>query len=201
VTRRWRVGPDAHSLTVDNRTAYIARATAPVVIERVDLTTGAVTRAAIRGTAGLSSDRSIALGASKLWVVDGGTLYWLDPTRMSVLGSKSLGASDIWFGDGSLWAASENPNGGVERIDPGTARIVARSNADAIQIAFSSRAVWLSAAPAGPTAIDPQVARTIAAIPPNQALSTGGRGIASVGNEVWTTYSDIGQLQRLLLSG
>lgn len=199
VRRRWRIGGEAHSLTVDDHNAYVARATAPAMIERVGLTTGAVRSAVIHGTSGLAQDRSIAIGADKLWVIDGGTLYWLDPSTMSVLGSRSLGASDIWFGDGSLWAASEQPNGGVERIDPRTARIIAHSNADAIQIAFSPRTVWLSAA-AGPTAIDPQTARTTAAVAPRQVLSSGDGGIAVVGNQVWTTYTDIKQLQRLLPS-
>jgi hypothetical protein len=200
VTRTWRVGPGAHSITVGARAVYIARASAPVAIERVNLQTGAITHSVIHGATALPQDRAVALGAGKLWVTDGGSLYWLDPARLSVLGSTSLGASDIWFGDGSLWAASENPNGGVERINPTTHRIVARSNADAVQIAFSQTAVWLAAA-AGPTAVDPETAHTIAAVPQPQALSSGSGGIAVVGNQVWTTYTDIGKLQRLLPTG
>jgi hypothetical protein len=199
VNRRWTVGPDAHSIVATNQNVYIASASSPTGIERINITSGTVTRSVIRGATAAAQDRAIAYGAGALWVTDGSTLYRLNPTRLSVLASTSLGVSDIWFGDGSLWGASENPHGGVERIDPATGRIVARSDADAIQIAFSPGAVWLAAS-AGPTAVDPASARTIAVLLPAQVLSTGSAGIAVVGNDIWTTYGDVRKLQRILPS-
>lgn len=199
VNRRWTVSPDAHSIVATDQNVYIAAASSPTGIERVDLSSGAVTRSTVRGAAATSQDRAVAYGAGKLWVTDGSRLYWLDPTRLSVLGSRGLAVSDIWFGDGSLWAASENPNGGVFRIQPATGRIAATSTADAIEIAFSPRAVWLAAA-AGPTAVDPARARTLAAVPATQALSSGSAGIVVAGDQVWTTYADVMKLQRMLPS-
>jgi hypothetical protein len=200
VTRRWRVAPNAHSITTSDQDLYIAVASAPVGVERVNLRTGTITRSVIAGASALAQDRAIAFGAGKLWVDDGGSLYRLDPARLSVLGSTGLAASDIWFGDESLWAASDTPKGGVERIDPTTARIVDRSNADAIQIAFAPGIVWLAAA-AGPTAVNSETARTIAALPPARVPTQGDAGIAVVGNEVWTTYGDVMTLQRIMPSG
>jgi hypothetical protein len=200
INRKWKVGPDAHSITATDQNVYVANASEPTGIERVNLLSGAITRTVIHGASGLAQDRAIAYGAGTLWVTDGSSLYRIDPTRLSIRGSTSLGVSDIWFGDRSLWAASEIPNGGVDRIDPATARILATSNADAIQIAFSPGAVWLAAA-AGPTAIDPATAHTIAVVPPAKVPTQGDAGIAVVGNQIWTTYGDVMKLQRIRPSG
>jgi hypothetical protein len=200
INRKWKVGPDAHSITATDQNVYVANASAPTGIERVNLRSGAITRTVIHGASGLAPDRAIAYGAGTLWVTDGGSLYRIDPTRLSIRGSTSLGVSDIWFGDRSLWAASQTPNGGVDRIDPATARILATSNADAIQIAFSPGVVWLAAA-AGPTAIDPATAHTIAVVSPAKVPTQGDAGIAVVGNQIWTTYGDVRRLQRIIPSG
>jgi hypothetical protein len=131
-----------------------------------------------------------------VWEIDGTSLYRLDPARLSLRSTTSLVASDIWFGDGSLWAASENPHGGVERIDPQSDRVEAQSQADAIQIAFSPGVAWLSAA-AGPAAVNAVTARTLATLPASSVASNGSAGIAVVGDEIWTTYSDLQRLQRI----
>jgi hypothetical protein len=195
--RQWTLPAGAHSLAAADHQIYVALNASPPVVERIDLQTGVTRRAAIRHASGLAQDRAIAAAPGRVWVIGGTSLYRLDPSTLSVVSSTSLGVSDIWFGDGSLWAASENPNGGVDRIDPNSGRILASDNSDAIQIAFSPHTVWLAAA-AGPTAIDPITAHREAALPTANVLSQGAGGIAVVGNEVWTVYTDLGKLQRIL---
>lgn len=202
VTRRWRLPAGAHSLTAGDHAIYLALSGPPTAVERIDLLGGATHRAAIPSSGVAAQDEAIAAGPDAVWLTDGNSLYQLNPTTLSVVRATSLGfqASDIWFGDGSLWAASENPDGGVERINPTSGRVLARSQSDAIQIAFSPHAVWLAAA-AGPTAIDPVTAKTEAALPTAKVLSQGAGGIAVVANEVWTVYTDIGTLQRVFPDG
>jgi DNA-binding beta-propeller fold protein YncE len=199
VTRRWRLAAGAQSLTSAGDEVYVAFGGSPAAVERFDLRGGATRRAAIPHASGLAQDRAVAAGRGGLWVTDGGSIYRLDPLSLAVQRSWTLAASDIWFGDGSLWAASENPNGGVERIDPATGRIVARVDSDAIQMAFTPRAVWLSAA-AGPTAIDPVTAKREATLPVAKVVTNGASGIAVVGDQVWTVYGDVSKLQRVLPS-
>jgi len=197
VTRRWALGGGGQSLAAAAGEIYVAFSGSPPAVERIDLRTGSTRRASIGPASGLASDRAIAVGPAGVWVADGGSLYRLDRTTLSLKHSVSLAASDIWFGDGSLWAASENPNGGVERLDPFSARVLARVDSDAIQIAFSPRAVWLAAA-AGPTAIDPVTAKREAWLSTTNVPSNGAGGIAVVGNQVWTVYTDLSKLQRVL---
>ena len=167
------------------------------MVERIELRGGATRRAAIPHANGLAQDRAIAAGRGWVRVTDGGSIYRLDPTSLALERSGTLAGSDIWFGDGSLWAASENPNGGVERLDPASGLVLARVDFDAIQIAFSARAVWLAAA-AGPTAIDPVTAKREAALSTTYVPTNGAGGIAVVGNQVWTVYTDVSKLQRVL---
>lgn len=200
VTRRWKLPRGSQSITAGDHAIYVAAAGPPVAVERIDVPGGATRRVTVPHASGLIQDEAIAAGAGAVWVSDGSALYRLDPTALSLVRSTSLGAtSDIWFGDGSLWAASENPGGGVERIDPASGRVAARSASDATQIAFSPHAVWLGAA-AGPTAIDPATAKTEAALPVPEGQQSSA-GIAVVGNEVWIAYTDIGTLVRLRPSG
>ena len=134
-------------------------------------------------------------------MTSGMTLSKLDPTSLSLRASTLLPlVTDIWFGDGALWAASDQPDGGVLRIDPSSGCVVAQTTSDAIQIAFSPAAVWLSAA-AGPTALDPNTGVIRATTAPSSVLSGDGAGIAVVGNEVWVCYADLGKLQRLQIIG
>lgn len=197
VTRSWKLPPGAHSLTASGHEIYVASSGPPTTVERINLRSGAIRRTAIRNAAGeIAQDRAIAVGPNAVWVINGVSLYRLDPATLSVVGSSSLAASDIWFGDGSLWAASETPNGGVDRINPATDRIAASDDADAIQIAFTPHVVWLSAA-AGPTAINPLTARREAELPAAKVLTSGASGIAVVGHQVWTVYSDAHELQRI----
>jgi hypothetical protein len=196
VTRQWTLNRGSHSITATDAAVYVAYDSGTTGVERVDLASGKVTRATIHSASGMAADQAIAAGAGSVWEIDGTSLYRLDPARLSLSSTTSLVASDIWFGDGSLWAASETPNGGVERIDPQNDRVEARSQADAIQIAFSPGVAWLSAA-AGPTAVSSVTARTLAALPTSSVASSGSAGIAVVGDEIWTTYSDLQRLQRI----
>ncbi len=196
VRRRWKLAAGAHSVAVREHIIYVVGGGPPVSVERIDLRNGAISHTTIRMAVGVAQDRSIAVGPGAVWVIDGSSLYRLDPANLSVVGSRSLAASDIWFGDRSLWAASETPNGGVDRIDPVTDRIIAHDDSDAIQIAFTPTAVWLAAA-AGPTAVNPSTARREAALPAAKVLTSGAAGIAVVGHQVWTVYSDVGKLQRI----
>lgn len=196
VTRQWTLNRGSHSITATDTAVYVAYDSGTTGVERVDLASGRVTRATIPSASGMAADQAIAAGAGSVWETDGTSLFRLDPGRLSVTSTTSLVASDIWFGDGSLWAASENPNGGVERIDPQSDRVEARSQADAIQIAFSPGVAWLSAA-AGPTAVNSVSARKLAALPTSSVASSGSAGIAIVGHEIWTTYTDVRQLQRI----
>lgn len=122
---------------------------------------------------------------------------------MALLGSTPIlpddGASsvaDIWYGDGSVWAASADPGGGVYRVNPTTGHVEAHNALDALQIAFSPHQVWLSAS-AGPSGVNPLTARPIAALPPSKVMSGGSAGIALVDGQLWVTYGDIQQLQRI----
>jgi hypothetical protein len=196
VTRQWTLNRGSHSIAATDAAVYVAYDSGTTGVERVDLASGTVTQATIHSASGMAADQAIAAGAGSVWEIDGTSLYRLDPARLSLSRTTSLVASDIWFGDGSLWAASETPNGGVERIDPQNDRVEARSQADAIQIAFSPGVAWLSAA-AGPTAVSSVTARTLAALPTSSVASSGSAGIAVVGDEIWTTYSDLQRLQRI----
>jgi len=200
VTRRWSFGVGAWSIAASAQAVYIAFTTTPVSVDRVDLGTGVLTHAVVHSAKSLSQDgRSIAYGDDAVWIIANDDLYRLDPKHMSALGSPTpVGAvsNDVWFGDGSVWTASQNTYGGVDRIDPASGCIVARAHADAIQIAFAPHAVWLSAA-AGPRALDPKTAATIAIVPPTKVLDGDSAGIAVVGNEVWADYGDIKRLQRI----
>jgi hypothetical protein len=195
-TRRWRLPAGAASIVASGHDLYVALNGPPVAVERIDLESGAVRRATIPQATVLAQDRAIAAAPGRVWVIDGTNLYRLNPVTLSPVNTRTLGASDIWFGDGSLWAASENPNGGVERIDATTGRILASDTADAIQIAFTPHTVWLSAA-SGPTAIDPVTAHRQAALPTRRVPTQGDGGIAVVGRQVWTTYTDIDKLQKI----
>ena len=128
-------------------------------------------------------------------MIDGGSLYWLDPARLSVLGSRTLTASYIWFGNGSLWAASDSPNGGVERIDPdhpGPRALGSRRHVDRIlapgSMAFRGRRP--------PRLSIPQpLARS------RSSRSLRSRRMAAPQSRRQagpTTYSDIDKLKRLL---
>lgn len=197
VTHRWRVEAGSHSLAATDGALYIAYDEGTPGAERIDLRTNLVTRRTIPHTAGLANDRAIAFGAQHVWWSDGGSIYRLDPGRLTSDGSLTGQAvSDVWFGNGSLWAASDSPGGGVERIDPNSLRVLARSSADAIQMAFSPGITWLAAA-AGPIALDSTTARTLAVVPQRQVPSNGSAGIAVVGDQVWVTYPDLKRLQRL----
>jgi hypothetical protein len=202
VTRRWSLRVGAWSIAASPESVYIAFTTTPVSVDRVDLGTDVLTHAVVRSAQSLSQvGRSIAFGDDAVWIVADDDVYRLDPTLMSALGPATpVGtvSDDVWFGDGSLWTASQNTYGGVDRIDPANGCIVARAHADAIQIAFLPHAVWLSAA-AGPRALDPMTAATTAIVPPTKVLDSDSAGIAVVGDEVWADYGDIGQLQRIEL--
>jgi hypothetical protein len=197
-TRQWTLPTGAHSLAAGENQIYVALNGPPPAVERIDLQSGATQHATITHASGLAQDRTIAAAPGRVWVTDGSNLYRLDPEILAILTSISLpdDVSDIWFGDGSVWAASQDPRGGVARIDPNSGRVLADVDADAIQIAFSPRTVWLSSA-AGPTAIDPVTAKTQTMIP---GLTQDAGGIAVVGNQVWTVYSDAGKLQKILVS-
>jgi hypothetical protein len=196
VTRRWTVHRGSHSITATDAAIYIAYDSRTTGVQRVDLPSGTMTRATIHRASGMAEAQAIAAGAGSVWEIDGTSLYRLDPARLVLMSTVSLIASDIWFGNGSLWAASQDPNGGVERIDPHSGRVTARSQADAIQIAFSPGVAWLSAA-AGPTAVNSTTARTLAALPASSVASNGSAGIAVVGDEIWTIYPDLRRLQRI----
>jgi DNA-binding beta-propeller fold protein YncE len=197
VIRSWRVERGSRSLVAAPHDIYVAYVNETTGVQRIDLTTGAVTRSPVPNATGLANDQAIAYGGGHLWLADTGTIYRLDLTRLSVDGSTGLAVSDIWFGDGSLWAASDGADGGVERISPATGRVTARVNADAIQIAFSPGIAWLAAA-RGPTAVQADTARRVATLAPHHVLDDDSAGIAVVGNQVWTTYADLRRLQRVV---
>jgi hypothetical protein len=204
VTHRWSLGVGAWSIAASPQAVYIAFTTTPVSVDRVNLGTGVLTHAVVRSAQSLSQEgRSIAYGDDAVWIIADDDVYRLDPTHMSTLGSPTpVGtvSDDVWFGDGSVWTASQNTYGGVDRIDPASGCIVARAHADAIQIAFAPHAVWLSAA-AGPRALDPTTGATIAIVPLTKVLDSDSAGIAVVGDEVWTDYGDIKRLQRIEPTG
>jgi hypothetical protein len=197
--RSWRVAQGSRSLVAAPHDVYVAYANGAAGVQRIDLSTGAMTQSAVPNATGLANDQAIAYGSGRLWLADTGTIYRLDPTRLSVDGSTGLAVSDIWFGDGNLWAASDSADGGVERISPNTGRVTATVNADAIQIAFSPGLVWLASA-RGPTAIRAGSARRVATLAPAQVLDDDSAGIAVVNNQIWTTYTDLKRLQRLVPS-
>ena len=133
VTRRWELAVGAHSIAARGYEIYVVSSGPPVSVERIDLRDGAIRRRAMRTAIGVAGDRAVAVGPEAVWMIDGSRLYRLDPATLSITGSRDLAASDIWFGDGSLWAASETPNGGVDRIDPATDRIISAERQAAIE--------------------------------------------------------------------
>ena len=98
-----------------------------------------------------------------------------------------------------LWAASDEPNSFVDRIDSATGNVIARDTFDAIQIAFSPRKVWLAAAD-GPTGVDATTATGFARALSATGSTGGPAGIAVVGRELWALYPDVHRLQRIRLS-
>jgi hypothetical protein len=204
ITRRWHLGVGAWSIVASAQAVYVALATTPVGIDRVNLSTGALTHVTVANAQRLDQQgRSVAYGDEAVWIMADDEVYRLDPTHLSVLGSPTpVGpvSDDLWFGDGSLWTASQDTFGGVDRIDPTNGCVVARAHADAIEIAFAPNAVWLSAA-AGPRALNPRTGATIAVIPPDKVLTNDGAGITVVGDAVWTDYGDVRKLQRVQTSG
>jgi hypothetical protein len=204
ITRRWSLGVGAWSIAASAQAVYVAFATTPVRIDRVDLDTGVLTHATVGSAQRLAQQgRSIAYGDGAVWIIADDDVYRLAPTHLSVVGSATpVGpvSDDLWFGDRSLWTASQNTFGGVDRIDPTSGCIVARAHADAIQIAFAPDAVWVSAA-AGPRALNPTTGATIAVVPPAKVLDNDSAGITVVGDDVWTDYGDIKKLQQIQPSG
>ena len=201
VTRRWNLGANPMSIASSAAAVYVLYNQTPPAVDRIDIQTGAVAHSVISRLPDLAKGRAIAFGGGAVWVTSGMILSKLDPTTLSLRGSTPLPlVTDIWFGNGGLWAASDQPDGGVLRIDPASGCVVAQTTSDAIQIAFSPAAVWLSAA-AGPTALDPITGVIRATTAPSSVLSGDGAGIAVVGNEVWVCYADIGKLQRLQIIG
>jgi hypothetical protein len=201
-TRQWTMPAGAHSLAAADHRIYVALSGPPAAVERIDLQSGATQRTTVAHASGLARDRAIAASPDRVWVTDGNNLYVLDPATLKTLKSINLPAlvSDVWFGDGSAWAASQDPNGGVTRIDPASGRVLASVNtSDAIQMAFAPHAVWLAAA-AGPTAIDPVTGATETSLPFPSVVDKDSAAIAVVGNQVWTVYADAGKLQRILVS-
>jgi hypothetical protein len=197
ITRQWTLQSGAHSLVAGNHQIYVAFNGPPVAVESVNLQGGATRHAVIPHASALAPDRAIAAAPGKLWVLDGSSIYRLNPATLATVSSTSADATNIWFGDGSLWAANgAHPRGGVERIDPASGRVLAHVDADALQVAFSPHAVWLSAL-AGLTAVDPVTAKVESILPVENVLSQDNAGIAVVGNQIWNDYIDIGKLQRI----
>jgi hypothetical protein len=197
VTRQWTLPAGAHSLVAGDHQIYVAFNGPPVAVESINLQGGATRHAVIPHASALAPDRAIAAAPGRVWVLDDNTIYRLNPATLSTVASTSVDATNIWFGDGSLWAANgAHPHGGVERIDPVSGRVLARVDSDALQIAFSPHAVWLSAI-SGLTAVDPVTARIQTILPVENVLSQNNAGIAIVGDQIWNDYIDIGKLQRI----
>ncbi len=197
--RHWTLADAAKSLVVAGDAAYVDHGTYPATIDRVDLKTGAIRTVTLKAiTDSLVPGQALAAGDGLIWATDGTTVLGLDPTDLSVrrTGHISLGVEDIWFGDGSVWAAARGYGGGVHRIDPATGSETARVTSDAVQIAFSPHGVWLSAT-AGPVEIDPSTTAVLATLPARDVLSSDAAGMAVVGPEVWVDYADTGQIQRI----
>lgn len=197
--RHWKLASGARSLAVTSDAAYVAHATYPMTIDRVDLRTGRLRSVTVSAAAdGLASFKAIAAGGGLVWATDGTTVVGLDPAELSVQATvhPSLHVDDLWFGDGSLWAASASYHGGVARIDPSTATLTVRIASDAIQVAFSAHGVWLSASD-GLAEVDPATSAIVAALPPGDISGTNSAAVAVVGDEVWIDYKDTGQLQRV----
>jgi hypothetical protein len=197
VTRQWTLPAGAHSLVTGDHQVYVAFNGPPVAVESINLQGGATRHAVIPHASALAPDRAIAAAPGRLWVLDGSTLYGLNPATLSTISSTSADATNIWFGDGSLWAANgAHPHGGVVRIDPASGRVLANVDSDALQIAFSPHSVWLSSI-SGLTAVDPVTAKVETILPVDKVLSQNNAGIAVVGNQIWNDYIDIGKLQRI----
>jgi len=197
VTRRWRLRVSPHSLAVGGGYLYVDFDAA---VEQISLASGASRYAKLPGSSGPSQDQSIAAEAGAAWLLTTDRLYRVDADTLRVTRSIAAPVSDdVWVGDGSLWLASEQPNGGVHRLDPLTGKEIAHDSADAVQLAFSPGVVWAAAA-AGPTALDARSAKRVAALPSRQVASQGSAGIATTGDTLWVTYGDIGRLQEIRIT-
>ncbi len=198
--RHWGLAPAAKSVVVADRVAYVAHATHPMTIDRIDLSTGKLRTASVTAAQdGASTFQSLAAGAGLIWATDGTTVVGLDPTDLSVHETvhPTLGVEDIWYGDGGLWVASAAYHGGVARIDPATGAQAVRVALDAVQVAFSAHGVWLSASD-GPIEIDPTTGVVLATLPETDpSTTTGTSGIAVIGDEVWVDRQADGVLERI----
>lgn len=196
--KHWALDSTPTSLSVSGGSVYVDLGGPPHAIERVDIATGTMTSAPIPSLTGAANGQGVAVGGGSVWVTDGQTLDRLDPSTLAQLGTTRLPRTidNLWFGDGALWASTENPGGGVFRLDPTTGCATIRAYSDAIQIAFTPHAVWLAAAD-GLTAIDPGTGAIIAAMGHSDVLGPDDAGVTVVGKEIWTTYKRQHKLQRV----
>lgn len=199
--RHWRLSPSVKSMVVTPAAVYVDHADYPAMIDRIDLRSGAV-RSTVEAALsnGVATGQSLASGDGLIWMTDGSQLLGLDATTLAVrrTGHLTSAVDDLWFGDGALWAAGQQPMSGVHRIDPESVAETARVAADAVQIAFSERGVWLSAA-AGPTELDPTTASVIGVLPPTDVLDSDAFAIGVLDGQVWVVYKGSGMLQRIRL--
>lgn len=197
--RTWPLAAGAKSLVVAGDVAYVDHGTHPATIDRIDLKTGALRSVVLSAMSGsLAGGQALAAGGGLIWGTDGTIVLGLDPADLSVrmMGKVSPSVDNIWFGDGSIWAAGEMYGGGVHRIDPTTMTEAAEVASDAVQIAFSPHGVWVSAT-AGPAELDPTTAAVIATLSPGDVVAGDSAGLAVLGAEVWVAYKGEGEIQRI----
>jgi hypothetical protein len=201
VSRQWALPGPGVSVTADGNVAYVVDGSAPARITRVDLSSGAMTTRVVPGSEAPAGDRSIAVGGGSLWFVTQSHVYQLNPRVLTTVRSiaSPISPSSVWFGDGAVWVSSENPGGGVLRLDPRTAAITTTVGTDAIQIAFTPQWVWLAAA-AGATALRPSTGGLVGTVPNSDVLDDSSAGIAVVGSTLWVAYGNQSIIQILQVS-
>jgi hypothetical protein len=201
VSRQWALPGPGVSVTADGNVAYVVDGSAPAHIIRVDLSTGALRTRVIPGSDAPASDRSIAVGGGSLWFVTQSHVYQLNPRVLTTVRSivSPISPSSVWFGDNAVWVSSEDPGGGVFRLDPKTALITTTVGTDAIQMAFTPQSVWLAAA-AGATALRPSTGGLVGTVPASDVLDDSSAGIAVVGSTLWVAYGNQSTIQILQVS-
>ena len=164
---------------------------------------------ALRGTpiAVRQTPNHLAVLNDQLWAMttEGGLLARLDPATRRVAyfpSALSLGGGpwdDIHAGFDALWAAHSvpAPNGGIDRIDPGTARALAHIPlAEPKAVTIGSNRVWAITSPGAKNelvAIDPKTDRVTKRV----RVGSQPTSLAASRHIVWVADRQSGELLRI----
>jgi branched-chain amino acid transport system substrate-binding protein len=151
----------------------------------------------------------IAAGAGAVWLEADGKLSRMDPRTGAILSTTKLpsggeypgdvpaqnwGYPQVAVGAGAVWVINENRT--VSRIDPATAKRLARIKVDAVTLAAGREGVWFVSGDETRTveSIDPRTNR------PGQKIKVGAQNLSAVavgGGRVWASAEGDGLVWRI----